>query len=169
MPRVSTVLPAIIAVSLVSFVTFAQRVAPAAAAQSDSSEAAEILPLEDFSPSLLGMFRKVMEIEDQIWTFATKYDVDFDLARAVCLQESGGNPNLQSWAGAQGYFQVMPATFRSLRVETNIEAGVKYLSMMIRQFDREDYALAGYNGGPGRVRRGRPPLETLQYILAVGQ
>jgi LysM repeat protein len=53
-------------------------------------------------------------------------------------------------------------------VETNIEAGIKYLSQMIRQFDREDYALAAYNGGPSRVRSGRPPLETLQYILNVG-
>lgn len=128
-----------------------------------------VLPVEELSPALLGMFRKVMEIEDDIRRYTDKYDVDFDLARAVCLQESGGNPNLRSWAGAQGYFQVMPATFRSLRVETNIEAGVKYLAQMIRQFDREDYALAGYNGGPSRVRRGRPPLETLQYILAVGQ
>ena len=140
-------------------------------AQGEDAPAAvgTILPLEEFSPSLLGMFRKMMLIEDEIWQYAEQYDVDFDLARAVCLQESGGNPNLRSWAGAQGYFQVMPATFRALRVETNIEAGVKYLSQMIRQFDREDYALAGYNGGPGRVRRGRPPLETLQYILAVGQ
>ena len=40
---------------------------------------------------------------------------------------------------------------------------------MIRRFDREDYAIAAYNGGPGRVRSGRPPLETLQYILFVGQ
>ena len=127
-----------------------------------------ILPLEDFSPMFLGMYRKVMEIEDDIRRHTETYGVDYDLARAVCLYESGGNPNLTSGAGASGYFQVMPATFRSLRVETNIEAGIKYLSQMIRQFDREDYGLAGYNGGPGRVRRGRPPLETLQYVLNVG-
>ena len=116
----------------------------------------------------LGIYRKLMLIEDQIRTYSDKYDVDYDLARAVCLYESGGNPNLTSIAGAGGYFQVMPATFRSLRVKTNIEAGIKYLSQMVRRFDREDYALAGYNGGPGRVRRGRPPLETLQYVLNVG-
>ena len=142
---------------------------PTAAQPPLPAEGSEILALEEFSPTLLGMFRKVMVIEDDIRTYAEKYDVDLDLARAVCLQESGGNPNLRSGAGAQGYFQVMPATFRSLRVDTNIEAGVKYLSQMIRRFDREDYALAGYNAGPGRVRGGRPPLETLQYILAVGQ
>ena len=137
--------------------------------QSSAVEDTEhLLPLEDFSPTFLGVFRKMMLIEDEIQTYADQYGVDIDLARSVCLYESGGNANLNSWAGAQGYFQVMPATFRSLRVETNIEAGVKYLSQMINRFDREDYALAGYNGGPGRVSRGRPPLESLQYVLGVG-
>ena len=127
-----------------------------------------LLPLEEFSPAFLGIYRKVMEIEDEIGRHAESYGVDVDLAWAVCLYESGGNSNLNSWAGAQGYFQVMPATFRSLRVDTNIEAGVKYLSQMIGRFDREDFALAAYNGGPGRVSRGRPPLESLQYVLGVG-
>ena len=86
----------------------------------------------------------------------------------MLIQESGGNPGLTSVAGADGYFQVMPATFRELRVDTNVEAGIKYLSQMIRQFGREDYAVAAYNGGPGRARGGRPPLETLQYLLSVG-
>ena len=125
-------------------------------------------PLEEFSPSFLGIYRKVMAIGDEIARHADTYDVDVDLAWAVCLYESGGNGQLNSWAGAKGYFQVMPATFRSLAVETNVEAGVKYLSQMIRRFDREDYALAAYNGGPGRVSRGRPPLESLQYVLGVG-
>ena len=140
----------------------AQRVPPPFAAD-------KILPLDEFSPALLGMFRKVMEIERDIQEYTTQYGVNIDLALAVCLQESGGNRNLRSRAGAQGYFQVMPATFQSLRVDTNIEAGIKYLSQMIKRFNREDYALAGYNAGPGRVRRGRPPLETLQHILSVGQ
>lgn len=142
---------------------------PAAAQTDDASGPGALLPLDDFSPGLLGMYRKTMEIEDDIRRHTAAYGVDLDLARAVCIHESGGNGNLRSGAGARGYFQVMPATFRSLRVETNIEAGIKYLSQMIRQFGREDYALGAYNAGPGRVRRGRPPLETLQYILAVGQ
>ena len=129
----------------------------------------EFLPLEDFSPSFLGMYRKVMEIEDEISQYAERYGVDPHLAWAVCLYESGGNANLTSRPGARGYFQVMPRTFRSLRVETNIEAGVKYLAQMVRRFDREDYALAAYNGGPAGVsRRRRMPLATLQYVLNVG-
>ena len=129
----------------------------------------EVLPLEQFSPAYLGMYRKVMEIEDEIRRHTDRYNLHYDLARAVCLYESGGNAGLSSGPGARGYFQVMPATFRSLRVDTNIEAGVKYLSMMVNQFDREDYAVAAYNAGPGRVARRRPmPLETLQYVIGVG-
>ena len=129
----------------------------------------DVLPLDDFSPALLGIYRKMMKIEDVIKGHADRYGVDYELARATCMYESGGNANLTSWAGAKGYFQVMPSTFRSLRVETNIEAGVKYIGQMVERFDREDYALAAYNGGPTSVGRSRPMrLESLQYVLGVG-
>ena len=131
-------------------------------------QSAGLLPLDDFSPQFLGMYRKSVTIEADVRRHAGEYDVDVRLARAILIQESGGNPHLTSIAGAGGYFQVMPATFRSLRVDTNIEAGIKYISQMIRRFDREDYAVAAYNAGPGRAQRGRPPLETLQYVLSVG-
>ena len=127
-----------------------------------------LLPLDEFAPQFLGMYRKALTIEDDLRRYTKRYGVDVELARAVLIQESGGNPHLTSVAGAGGYFQVMPATFRGLRVETNIEAGIKYISQMVRQFGREDYAVAAYNGGPSRARRGRPPLETLQYVLSVG-
>ena len=128
-----------------------------------------VLPVEEFSPLFLGMYRKVMVVEDGIRRYALQYGVDFDLARAVCLYESGGNAGLASGAGARGYFQVMPPSFRELRVTTNLEAGVKYLAQMIRQFGREDRAIAAYNGGPGRINRGGAlPMETLQYVMGVG-
>ena len=124
---------------------------------------------DDFSPGFLGIYRKVMEIEEQIRRHTDRYGLDYDLARAVCLYESGGNANLTSWAGAKGYFQVMPATRRFLGVDDNIEAGVKYLSQLVERFEREDYALAAYNGGPAAVGRNRPMrLESLQYVLGVG-
>lgn len=134
-----------------------------------ADELSAVIPLEEFSPSFLGMYRKVMLIEDEIAKYSTKYAVDRSLAKAVCLYESGGNANLRSSAGANGYFQVMPATFRLMRVPSNIEAGIKYLGQLVKQFGREDYALAGYNGGPGRVAAARPmPLESLQYVMGVG-
>jgi hypothetical protein len=143
---------------------------PGASTPGKASLARGIQPLDDFSPVFLGMYRKLMVIEDEIRQHSERYGVDFDLARAVCLYESGGNAGLTSHAGARGYFQVMPPTFRELRVNTNLEAGVKYLSQLIRQFGREDRAIAAYNGGLGRVgRNGGIPLETLQYVLGVGQ
>ena len=143
-----------------------------AAAQDPGAQTAPsaVLPIEELSPGFLGVYRKVMEIEDEILEYSRKYDVDPVLARAVCMYESGGNAGLASSAGAQGYFQVMGPTFRELRVPTNIEAGVKYLGQQVERFGREDYALAAYNGGPTRVARGGAmPLESLQYVLGVGQ
>ena len=143
----------------------------AAGAEAPGAQTASsvVLPVEEFSPGFLGVYRKVMEIEDEIVEYSRKYGVDPALARAVCMYESGGNANLTSSAGAQGYFQVMGPTFRSLRVRTNIEAGIKYLGQQVTRFGREDYALAAYNGGPARVARGGAmPLESLQYVIGVG-
>ena len=78
------------------------------------------LRLNDLSPGFLGLYRKVMEIEERIGAHSNAYGLDYDLARAVCLYESGGNAALTSWAGAEGYFQVMPATQRGLGVDDNI-------------------------------------------------
>jgi len=115
------------------------------------------------------MYRLTQEIEAQIQAHSTRYGVDPELARAICMYESGGNENLTSQVGARGYFQVMPATFRHLGVRTNVEAGIKYYSQMLQMFGREDLALAAYNAGPGTVQRKRPMrVETLQYILGIG-
>jgi len=122
-----------------------------------------------YSRAFLGIYRKLMEIERPILDACTKHELNPLLAKAVCLYESGGNANLTSWAGAQGYFQVMPRTFRSLRVRTNIEAGIKYLSQQYKAFEREDYAVAAYNGGPANLKRKRSlRLETVQYVIGVG-
>lgn len=141
---------------------------PGSAGQQDPAAEPQLLPLTAFSPTLLGMYRKVMEIEGEVKKFSDQYGLDLNLARAVVIHESGGNGRVVSIDGANGYFQMMPATFRSLRVDTNIEAGVKYLSQQVKRFGREDYALAAYNTGPGRVTRRRPMyLETLQYVIQV--
>ena len=138
------------------------------AAQQELPNQDQLSPLTAFSPSLLGMYRKVIQIEGKLQRFTKQYGLDLNLARAVVIHESGGNESVVSVDGANGYFQVMPATFRSLKVETNIEAGIKYLSQQVKRFGREDYAIAAYNTGPGRVSRNRPMyLETLQYVVQV--
>lgn len=166
MQRLAAVLALVITATTVGRPALAQQ---PAAGENDPVNSADLVQLDEFSPAFLGMYRKVMEIDGEIVRYSEKYGVDPPLARAVCMYESGGNANLTSGAGAQGYFQVMPATFRLMRVSTNIEAGIKYLGQLVKQFGREDYALAAYNGGPGRVARGRAmPLESLQYVLGVG-
>ena len=125
--------------------------------------------LRQYSRAFLGAYRLTLEIDDEIVGHCRKYGVDPHWARAICMYESGGNPDLNSHVGAQGYFQVMPRTFRGLGVRTNIEAGIKYLSQMHARYKREDYATAAYNGGPLFVDRNRAfKLETLQYVIGVG-
>ena len=142
--------------------------AASAPAQPATDPSGTLLALDGLAPQFLGMFRKSLTIEAELRRFTERYGVDFDLARAVLIQESGGNPHLTSVAGAGGYFQVMPATFRGLRVETNVEAGIKYISQMVRQFGREDYAVAAYNGGPV-TRAARPAAAGDPAVRSLGR
>lgn len=103
---------------------------------------------------------------------------------AVMDAESGGQTMLDgrpiiSRAGAIGVMQVMPGTYKELRVEhglgadpadprDNILAGTAYLRAM---FDRFGFPglFAAYNAGPDRyeahLQRGRPlPRETVLYL-----
>lgn len=65
-----------------------------------------------------------------------QFGVDQRLIVAVIKNESSGNPNAISRAGAQGLMQVMPATGRSLGLKNsfdpvqNIMAGTKYLAQI---------------------------------------
>lgn len=118
-----------------------------------------------------GTFSEIIEAA------ARKYKVDPDLVEAIVSVESGGNPNAESPAGAQGLMQLMPATAASLGVSNafdpvqNIEGGVRYLSQLLDYYGGDlTKALAGYNAGPGAVDEynGVPPYkETRSYIQRV--
>ena len=123
----------------------------------------------DISPALLGMYRKTIEIERELYTHAARYGVDHRLARAVILQESGGNAEWVSPGGGAGYFQMSPGLVRLLGSPTDIEAGIKYLAQLQNQFTREDYVLAAYKLGPDRVQEDEPiHFKTLQYVVSIG-
>jgi hypothetical protein len=108
---------------------------------------------------------------------AREWNVDPRLLRAVATQESGGDPNRRSRAGAVGVMQLMPGTAKDLGVtdltnaEQSIYGGAKYLSQMLDRYKRPELALAAYNAGPGRVdaflKGGALPDETLKYVPAV--
>ncbi len=109
---------------------------------------------------------------------SSKYGVDKNLIYAVIAQESGGNPNAESWCGAKGLMQLMDATASDMNVkdsknpEQNIEGGTKYLKQLLNQFGGDArLALIGYNAGPKRVERymqnGWLPDETRDYVPRV--
>ncbi len=123
----------------------------------------------DISPALLGMYRKTIEIERELYLHSARYGVDHRLARAVILQESGGNAEWVSPGGGVGYFQMPSGLVRLLGSSTSMEAGIKYLAQLQNQFRREDYVLAAYKLGPDRVQEDEPiHFKTLQYVVSVG-
>ncbi|GAB2476625.1 transglycosylase SLT domain-containing protein [Jatrophihabitans fulvus] len=94
------------------------------------------------------------------------------LLAAVCNQESGGNPNAVSPAGAQGLMQLMPSTAAGMGVNAfdpnqAIQAAGKILSRNLNEFGTVPLALAAYNAGAGAVQQygGIPPYEETQNYV----
>lgn len=107
---------------------------------------------------------------------ALKYQVPEALLMAVLKVESNFNPNAVSPKGAMGLMQLMPTTGREMGVKNffdpqeNIEAGAKYLGILLKQFHSVELALAAYNAGPGAVQYygGIPPYpETRAYVTRI--
>ncbi len=109
---------------------------------------------------------------------AREFDLDPAVLRGLVRQESLFEANAKSRAGALGLTQLLPSTARSvapsvLRVRyrraflydpgVNARLGAAYLRRLYDRFDEDlVFALAAYNGGPGRmagVRRSHPGLE----------
>ena len=109
--------------------------------------------------------------------YAAQNGLQPDLVKAVIQTESGGNPRSVSGAGAMGLMQLMPENVKDAGItdpfdpEQNIAAGTKQLAGLLSQYHGDlDLALAGYNAGPGNVRKygGVPPFtETRNYIQRV--
>jgi len=100
---------------------------------------------------------------------AERFGLDPYLVLAVIREESRFNPKATSRSRARGLMQIMPRTgtaiaedleirrYRTGRLyepALNIEMGVYYLSNLIKNFGNNAYlALAGYNGGPTRIKK----------------
>lgn len=101
--------------------------------------------------------------------------LDENLVLAVMEQESGGDPDAESWAGARGLMQLMPESFAWIMgirnwgedisdidptfvfdPTTNVRAGVRMLAAVLEEQGGSVYwALASYNAGGGAVNRWR--------------
>lgn len=90
------------------------------------------------------------------------------LVFGMVRQESGFDTDAVSRAGAQGLMQLMPATSREVagklglrwsrsrlsEPEFNVTLGTAYFRQVLSMFDGDvELALAGYNGGPYRIKR----------------
>jgi D-alanyl-D-alanine carboxypeptidase len=111
-----------------------------------------------------------------------RFAVPENWIRRVMRQESGGQEDVISWAGAMGLMQVMPDTYDGLRQRyslggdpfdpyNNILAGTAYLREMYDRFGSPGF-LAAYNAGPNRLDRylnsGTPlPAETVNYVASI--
>lgn len=83
----------------------------------------------------------------------------------LCLVESGFNPKAYSWARAMGPWQFIASTGKKYGLKRNwwyderrdfvksTYAACDYFSFLYNKFSSWSLALAGYNGGEGRVER----------------
>jgi membrane-bound lytic murein transglycosylase MltF len=115
----------------------------------------------------IARFRSMVELFQK---YSAQYEFDWLLMAAQGYQESGLDQSKKSPVGAIGVMQVMPETARDKAVnipdieklESNIHAGIKYNRWVVDNFyndegmlpvDRQLFAFASYNAGPGRISR----------------
>jgi hypothetical protein len=127
------------------------------------------------SVSGVGRSPAVTAYATQFAAAEAKYHLPSGLLAAVAQQESGGNANAVSPAGAQGLMQLMPSTAAGMGVNAfdpaqAIDGAARILSGNLTQFGSVPLALAAYNAGAGAVTKygGIPPYaETQNYVRSI--
>jgi soluble lytic murein transglycosylase len=109
-----------------------------------------------------------LAFEAEIRPAAELAGVPPNLVYGIIREESAFDVTAMSRVGARGLMQVMPATGREVagklglayseaRLDDpayNVRLGSTYFGQVLRMFDgRTELALAGYNGGPYRMKR----------------
>lgn len=117
---------------------------------------------------------KISSYDEIIRNNAENLGWDWRLISSLIYQESRFNQKVQSWAGAGGLMQLMPATAKELGVTNindpvdNIRGGTNYLKNLYERFDniedsiqRIKFTMASYNCGFGHVRDAQRLAEAL--------
>jgi len=122
--------------------------------------------------------RYLTPYEDKVRPAARAQKIDDAWVYGLMRQESRFITGAKSSVGAQGLMQVMPATGRWVarkagmngyqpskiaEIDTNVALGTIYLRMVQDSLDGHPVlASAAYNAGPGRARKWRDPVRTLE-------
>ncbi|WP_348631603.1 lytic transglycosylase domain-containing protein [Mesorhizobium sp. M1C.F.Ca.ET.187.01.1.1] len=116
------------------------------------------------------------EIKKLVVDAARRHKVDEVFATAIAWAESGFDQTRNSDKGARGPMQLMPAIAERFQVEDicdpeqNIEGGMKYLRVLLDEFQNPLLVAAAYNSGEQRIYEygGIPPFrETVGYVAKV--
>lgn len=116
------------------------------------------------------------EIKTLVQQAARRHQVDALFATAITWAESQFDRSRNSDKGARGPMQLMPGTAERFGVRdvcdpaSNIEGGVKYLRVLLDEFQNPLLVAAAYNAGEGRIYEygGVPPFkETVGYVAKV--
>ncbi|MGC9333230.1 MAG: tetratricopeptide repeat protein [Anaerolineae bacterium] len=141
------------------------------------------------APAALRQVAYPLAYADLLSAAAQEYDLDPLLLAALVRQESLFEKAAESYAGARGLGQVMPATGQGIanslglddfvlddlyRPAISVKFGAFYLSVQMRRFDRQILiALAAYNGGPGNTLRwletGADDLDLFVEVITASQ
>ncbi len=107
--------------------------------------------------------------ENLVKLYAEQYQVNENLIYAIIKAESNFEPKAVSQKGAKGLMQLMEETAKDvatkldnkikpenisdklLDVDTNIELGTKYVSILLEKYKYIEIALVAYNAGIGTV------------------
>ena len=116
-------------------------------------------------------------LDDIFKEAAEKYNVPYDLLKAIAYNESRFQADATSSVGAMGIMQLMPSTVSAMGVQDaydpyqNIMGGAKLLSTLSDMYDGNlSLMIAAYNAGSGNVAKygGIPPFqETQNYVAKV--
>ncbi|WP_233702491.1 MltF family protein [Hyunsoonleella flava] len=107
---------------------------------------------------------QISKYDDLIKAHAKTLNWDWRLLASQVYQESKFDPKANSWAGAHGLMQVMPATAKELGIkdisnpDESLRGGTLYLKQMYERFNtisdsinRIKFTLAAYNCGYGHI------------------
>ena len=121
-------------------------------------------------PLTYDLLNKVPCLKHYLKFYGEFYDIDWTLIAAQAYQESRFDHSKISPVGARGIMQIKLSTARDKNVgiknldllEDNIHAGVRYFAFLKERYftdkkfteeEKNNFALAAYNAGPGRVIR----------------